>query len=78
MFAFMAIVPSILNGFRNHIWISRAAVLCAVLCVVNFFVYRRFTVRLRKLALLGIAPNQLPDPTLSSGTSPAGQEPRLR
>jgi hypothetical protein len=75
--ALAAIVPSVFEGRRGGPWISWPTIFCATLCVVNVLVYARYTARLRKVALLEIAPNQSPDPTLSSGTSRARHDPRL-
>ena len=72
LFAVAAVVPSLIDGIRNHRWVSSASIFCAVSFVVNLLIYVRFTTRLKQLALLEIAPNQLPDPTSPSVTPPAG------
>ncbi len=78
IYAIMAVVPAIFYGLRFNRWITLASALCIVCCILHVLMYRRYSVRLQKLAPVGDAPNHLSDPDPPSGTSSAGQHPRHR
>ena len=62
----------------EHTWLADAIYL--VLILANAALYSAFALTIYMVAAktFGNLPNQSPDPTLASGKSPAGQEPRHR
>ena len=75
LFGVIAIAPAIYawssNGHPEILGVAAAG------CLVTFLTANRFTERIAVLKSFDEMPNQSSEPTLASGTSPAGQEPRL-
>jgi hypothetical protein len=72
--AAVTVIPSIYDGLRHGVWISRATVSCAALLVGYLLVYRSFSRRLNKLKELGIALDQRVDVT-GADVTPAAVQP---
>ena len=78
VFAILAVWQSVYLVVRSGVWLSGAATFYAIGFVVNMLIYDKFGDRITMLASLDDVPNHVPDPTLASCTSPAGQETRHR
>jgi hypothetical protein len=63
----------LLNGVG---WLSRSAFIDIGCLVINLLVYDKLGERIVALEVLAESPNQSTDPTVASGTPPAGQESR--
>ena len=78
IFAVLAAGPALYDGLRYGIWNLSAHLPSAASCVFSILMLDKFGDRVAMLTSMEDEPNQLSEPTLASGTSPAGQEPRLR
>ena len=76
VFAILAVLRSGFQFWQDGVWISSASISSSLFCVLNLYLYGKYSKRAAVLEALDALPNQSLDPVPAPGTPPAGQEAR--